>query len=405
VLSRTHRQLARLTAALTVGGLLATTGVGAAEARPAEPSARIAASTTITVTGHGWGHGHGMSQWGAQGAALKGKGYGQILSFYYPHTGWGKAGGKISALIVADKSRDVLVQARSGLKAKALKSGRTWRLAKKKPHAKRWRIKPLDGGRSALEFKTGSWHRLKAVKGDLQFDAGGAPIRLYLPHGSATYRGVLRSASPKPGKKERNTVNVVSLENYLKSVVPSEEYPSWKQAALRAQAVAARSYAAYERRFDGHGYFDVYDDTRDQAYRGASVEVSSTSKAVAATNGRIRTYGGKPAYTQFSASNGGYLLAGGKPYLVSKKDPYDTKASGDTNLNWTTKLTARQLMDRFTHGEPITGITLSKVAGTSGHYVRTVTFTWDGGVNHVSADTFKTWAGLKSTYFTISPTS
>jgi SpoIID/LytB domain protein len=42
-----------------------------------------------TVDGHGYGHGHGMSQYGAQGAALKGLSYSKIIDFYYPRTSWG----------------------------------------------------------------------------------------------------------------------------------------------------------------------------------------------------------------------------------------------------------------------------------------------------------------------------
>jgi len=394
--------LSRLTVAVAAGALVATTGVGAAEAKSAGHADRLSPSAKVTVAGRGWGHGHGMSQWGAQGAAKKGKSANQILSFYYPHTAGGKAGGRVRVLITTDTTRDVLVKARSGLTAKAVKSGKVFKIAERKPKATRWRIKPVSGGRSAVDFKTKGWHRFKTVKGDLQFNAGGKPIHLYLPHGrSATYRGILRSASPKAGKMERNTVNILSLETYLRSVVPAEAYSSWKQAALQAQAVAARTYAVYERAHSSRGYFDLYSDTRSQAYPGVATETSATTKAVKATKGRIRTYAGKSAFTQFSASNGGFALDGGKAYLVSKKDPYDTKASGDTNLSWTKKITARKLMDRFTHGHPITAITLAKVGGTGGRYVRTVTFEWDGGINRVPAGTFKSWAGLKSTYFTI----
>lgn len=407
---RSSSYLSRPTIVGTAVGLLAGVGVatigtgaaGAADAAPAAQPKAMAPSTTVTVSGRGWGHGHGMSQWGAEGAAKKGKSYSQILSFYYPHTRAGQAGGRVRVLITSDTSRDVVVQARSGLKAQAVRSGRTWKLATKKPKATRWKITPASGGRSTLSYKKGGWHRFTTVTGALQFTAGGTPIRLYLPHGaSAEYRGVLRSAIPASGMN-RDTLNIVSLENYLKSVVPAEAYPSWKPAALKAQAVAARSYAVHERRSNAHGYFDVYSDTRSQAYPGASSETGSTNQAVAATRGRIRTYAGTAAYTQFSASNGGFLLAGGEPYLVSKKDPYDTTAAGDPNLTWTRKLTARQLMSRFTHGNQITGITEAYVAGTGGRYVSTVTFTWDGGVNHVPADTFKSWAGLNSTWFTVS---
>ncbi|MEP9384060.1 SpoIID/LytB domain-containing protein [Nocardioides cheoyonin] len=362
---------------------------------------RLAPSTKVTITGHGYGHGHGMSQWGAQGAALKGKTYPQILSFYYPHTGSGRVGGTIRALITRDTSADVVVQNRSGLVARAVATGRTWKLPSLRPKASRFKITPVSGGRSALAYKVKSgWHRMSVVKGDLAFNAGGRPIRLYLPSGSAEYRGTLRSASPKPGKWGRRTVNIVSLEAYLKGVVPNEAYPSWRPAALRAQAVAARSYAAHGRNHPRARYFDVYDDTRDQAYGGYDFETSTTSAAVDATRGRVRTYGGKPAYTQFSASNGGYLLKGDKPYLVSKKDPYDVKASGDPNLTWKRTVTVRQIMNRWPSAGGIVSIRVSKrVAGTGGRYVDTVTIEGTKRTYTATGSAVESWAGLKSTWF------
>ncbi|MFT4083028.1 MAG: SpoIID/LytB domain-containing protein [Nocardioides sp.] len=388
---------ARLAAALTTGALVATAGVACGKEADPLPN-----STKITITGHGNGHGHGMAQWGAQGAAKKGKSYRQILSFYYPGTRWGTASGNLRVLIGDDTTRDVLVSARSGLRARAA-SGRTWKLAHLHPNATRWRIVPVSATRDALEYKTSSWHRQATATGTVGFTAGGAAMTLLLPHGkSASYRGTLRSVAPRSGSKARKTVNVVSLDNYLAGVVPAEVYSSWKAAALKAQAVAARSYAVYQRVHDAHGWFDVYDDTRDQAYDGAGGEASTTTAAVKATSGKILTYGGSVAFTQFSASNGGYMLAGSVPYLVSKRDPYDAKASGDPSLTWTKKVTVKQIRARWPSAGKILSVKVTKrVSGTGGRYVKVVTVEGQDRTYQVSGDAFRSWAGLSSTWFSL----
>jgi len=63
-------------------------------------------------------------------------------------------------------------------------------------------------------------------------------------------------------------VNYVSLESYLRSVVPSESPSSWRRAALQAQAVAARTYAMWRRAYGNLGYADICDTTACQVYHG-----------------------------------------------------------------------------------------------------------------------------------------
>ena len=70
-----------------------------------------------------------------------------------------------------------------------------------------------------------------------------------------------------------------------------------------------------------------------------SAEFSSTNEATTATAGQIRTYHGAPAFTQFSASSGGWTSDGGKPYLPAQKDPYDGW-SGNRVHTWSTTVTS-----------------------------------------------------------------
>lgn len=282
---------------------------------PGQASAR--AADTVRLVTNGYGHGHGMSQNGADARGEAGQTYRQILRFYYPGLAQGTAAGSMRVLISADTSPDVVVLDRAGLKVTSLGSGRTYDLTQRKD-AERWRITPASGGRSTIASKArrGSWRPFKTVPGSAQFTAGGSPITLVTPSGRAAYRGALRSV-------RRDTVNVVPLEAYLRGVVAREMPTYFDPEALRAQSVAARTFAAYERGASKYGHFDVYDTTSSQVYGGVDDEYTQTDAAIRATARQVLTYQGKPAYTQFSSSNGGWMAAGSQPYLVAKQDPFD----------------------------------------------------------------------------------
>jgi stage II sporulation protein D len=122
----------------------------------------------------------------------------------------------------------------------------------------------------------------------------------------------------------------VPLENYVAGVVSRESPSSWPIEALKAQAVAARTYAVTTSKA-GDG-FDQYADTRSQVYGGVAAETASSNEAVAATRGQVVTYDGRPVVTYFFSTSGGrtedveYSFIGSdpKPWLKSVKDPYDS---------------------------------------------------------------------------------
>src|SRR4051812_46050934 len=186
---------------------------------------------TLTIHGRGYGHGHGMSQWGAQGAALKGLSAKQIVKFYYPHTKGGHAGGRVRVLICADTDNNTTVVNRSGLRVHDLKSGRTSVLpAKGKAgHATQWRMSAGSGGRTRVLFRNDGWHLWQKLPGDGEFSAP-EPIKLVTGSGKVTYRGSLQSRTPSraesrcPVGSRRVTVNKTSLEAYVQGVVPREAY-------------------------------------------------------------------------------------------------------------------------------------------------------------------------------------
>ena len=381
---------------------LAAAGVTSSAAPAAATTWQAPGSASITVVGHGNGHGHGLSQYGAQRAATKGLGYRQILRHYYPGTSSGKAGGAIKVLLTADTTRDVVVAARSGLTARAVAGGaRPVALTKARPKARLWRITPLPGRRSAIDYKVGAWRRLTVVRGDAELFAGGRPIRLLVPGGSRSYRGALRSASPGPGP-DRDTVNVLGLDAYLKGVVAREVPSYWHPQALRAQAVAARTYAAFDRATTDRGHYDVCDTDACQVYGGSTDEVASTSAAVDATRGQVQTKGGRPIFAQFSASNGGWSSAGAFAYLPAKRDRFDAFPGNDFH-DWAVPTTDRRIEAQWPQIGDLVSIGTSDRDGNGewGGRVGTVTLTGSAGAVDVSGDDFRFLMGLYSTWFTV----
>ncbi len=102
-------------------------------------------------------------------------------------------------------------------------------------------------------------------------------------------------------------INDLPLEDYLKGVVPSEMPSKWNTEALKAQAIAARSYAVATKSAGKHASkgFDLVDTTADQAYGGASAEKTTTSKAVEDTKGIVLVQDKKVLPTYYHASSGG----------------------------------------------------------------------------------------------------
>ncbi len=106
-------------------------------------------------------------------------------------------------------------------------------------------------------------------------------------------------------------INNLPLEDYLLGVVPAEMPSKWCYEALKAQAIAARSYAiANKGKRASHGY-DLKDTPEDQAYGGASAETAPTNSAVIETKGEVLTYNQKVIPAYYSASAGGHTTNSG----------------------------------------------------------------------------------------------
>lgn len=182
-----------------------------------------------------------------------------------------------------------------------------------------------------------------ALPATVTLTASHGVVRVYWNPGTATdYRESL--VVTRAGGLSR-VVNRLHLESYLRGVVPRESPASWPVQALRAQAVAARTYAYGRLRNPLSAYYDICPTTACQVYGGAtnyrtdgtrlSGEEARSTTAVTTTGGTILTYRGAPAATEYSASHGGWIAYGGRSYLPAKKDP---NTAGDPYANWSVRV-------------------------------------------------------------------
>jgi stage II sporulation protein D len=350
----------------------------------------------ITIKGHGYGHGHGMSQYGAEGAARQGLTYRQIANFYYPGTTWGTARGPVRVQISADTTDDLVVLARGRLRLHDSGTGSVTRLPAN--GATRWRIVVNSAGEDRVAYLTDRWRPWRGLEGEGAFSAGGAPVTLVTPSGLRRYRGRLAADAPTAGSRARNTINTLSLESYLKGVVPLEMPALWSRAAVQAQAVAARTYAAYER---AHRTGPLCDTTSCQVYGGYDAEHPASNDAVEKTAHDALLHKGAPAFTQFASSSGGWTSAGSMPYLPAKADPYDDWA-GNPVHSWSTRISDTLIESRWPALGNLTRITVTQRDGNGewGGRVGSVTLVGGRGRVTVSGDTLRAVLGLRSTWVT-----
>jgi SpoIID/LytB domain protein len=399
-MSRVRRTSATLlAAALTTAGLLAVAPGTATAANEPHP---VNGDSTVTIQGGGYGHGYGMSQYGAEGAARQGLTWKKIARFYYPGTKWGRAGGRVRILLTADTDRKVTVRAAKGLRVRRVANGRVWDLPSN--GAARWRLVARNQG-SQVQFDRGSgWRVWKNVGGEAEFRSRTGTVTLLA--GSATpYRGALRLARPvdASGPKARVTVNVVGMQQYLRGVVPLEIPALWHPQAVSAQAVAARTYAARERADNRTRHYDLCDTTMCQVYGGAGAEHTASDAAIRRTKGHVLTYGGKPAFTQFSASNGGQAAQGSMPYLKAQVDPYDGW-KGNPYHTWKVEFTDREIEKLWPQIGDLQRIVITQRDGNGrwGGRVLGARLVGANGRVDVSGSELRSTLGLRSNYLRIS---
>jgi stage II sporulation protein D len=270
----------------------------------------FAAKARFTIRGAGFGHGVGMSQYGALGFAQHGKTYDQILRHYYTGTELGTTDPAATVRVLVQSTGTASFSGASQAGTRALNPARTY--------------KARRHGATQVDLLSSTGRRIATFSAPLQVSGPDGVVTL---GGAGTYRGVLEfRPDPFAGI---NAINAVSLEDYVAGVVSRESPSSWPAEALKAQAVAARTYAITTSKA-GAGW-DQYADTRSQVYGGVAAETASTNQAVADTRGQVVTYDGEPVVTFFFSTSGGRtedventnVGAGPQPHLKSVADPYD----------------------------------------------------------------------------------
>jgi stage II sporulation protein D len=158
------------------------------------------------------------------------------------------------------------------------------------------------------------------------------------------YRGNLEV---RPGENGLTVINELPIEQYLYGVVPAEIPASFSAEALKAQAVAARSYLSAQLGTYASFGFDVLDNQSNQVYKGYDIENPMTSVAVDVTNGMVLVKHGQPVAALFHSSSGGYtensedVWNDKLAFIRTKEDPFDNNSK---YYNWSVTYSASELV-------------------------------------------------------------
>lgn len=389
---------------LVVLVLAVAASTAAAQSTPPTPSYGEA---LLVVSGRGWGHGVGMSQYGAYGQAKAGRTFDQILSYYYPGTQLGTAPATQLRVLLAEGRQAVVVSSTAPFTARDA-GGRLFKLpagsltlgptlSLPPPPAKQSGTATAPApapSPSPAPQPAPSPKPQPAPKPPLLLNP---PKRGTLALDGRAYRGQLEVSVQR---KYLRVIDVIDLESYVQGVIAGEMPFTWPQEALKAQAVAARSYALAT--LVKGKPFDLYPDARSQVYLGVAGEKASTTEAVRSTAGQIVTYAGKVATTMYFSSSGGKTASAADvfgtpiPYLVSRPDPWD-KASpyyrwGPVLLGARTVQSKLDLADRV--------VDASTVPTPSGR-IRSLVLQTTSGSESVPASLVRSALGLRSTWLTV----
>jgi stage II sporulation protein D len=288
----------------------------------------LAHGATWVTKGRGSGHGVGMSQYGAFGLAQHGSGYRQILDHYYVHTRIGETNASGIKVLLDSGPNSVAFSKAVRACGKDLNPDRTYKFVR---------------ANDEVVLRRSSGKTLKRC-GAAGTASGEGVVKI---GGLGRYRGDLKARTSSAGGLL--VINEVGLTGYVRGVIANEMPSSWPKDALRAQAVAARSYALASR---SSGPFDVYDDTRSQVYGGKDSETKATNRATRATAGEVVEHSGEVATTYFFSSSGGrtenveFGFPGSSPvaYLKSVGDPYDDLSP---DHRWKVTLSQSQMESRL----------------------------------------------------------
>ncbi|HEX9711344.1 MAG TPA: SpoIID/LytB domain-containing protein [Actinomycetota bacterium] len=383
---------------LTAGALLL------ADASPIESHP----SRALIVTGRGFGHGRGLGQWGARGMAEQGADWRRIVSHYYRAASVSR-----SRPIEVIRVRVQIARRMIGWSSKpfTVASGDR-RSTVQKPEAL---VRVRRAGAKLIveraRRRSGPWRRMMVTEQAVVVRAGRAPVWLFRPGGGLrAYEGAI---VVRPRREQLAAVNHVAFERYVASVLPREMPASWPGQALRAQAVAARTYAAnvaVRARRAGMTH-DICASTGCQVYGGVAWRESLSDRptisthpratgATRATVDRILTYRGRAIFAQYSSSTGGYTDRGDAPYLRAVPDPADRISPHHA---WRRVIPASALESRWPDIGTVTGVRVTKRSGVGawGGRVRRMVVEGSRGRIGLSGDRFQAVFGLRSDWYVV----
>lgn len=224
-----------------------------------------------------------------------------------------------------------------------------------------------------------------------------------------SYRGILEILAKKGGL---TAVNLVPLDDYLLSVVPEEMPTDWPAEALKAQSIAARSFALHNRDRHGADGFDLCTTTHCQVYTGVGAEKTASTAAIKATEGEVLFYGTEPIDALFHTDSGGMtensenVWGSFVPYLRAVKD---TPAK---TMPWTKevpvavfeqKLAAKGHKVGKVRSLALSSLQIGKAAAdrTASGRVKTITVKGTKGTASLTGNELRSMFGLKSTLFDV----
>lgn len=206
-----------------------------------------------------------------------------------------------------------------------------------------------------------------------------------------------------PTEKGLTAVNWVDLEEYLYSVIGGEMNSSWPQEALKAQAIAARTYALYKREQQRNNPIFDLGDTPDrwQIYKGVSSESRNTYAAVDSTAGQVLTYDNRIILSVFHACSGGHtenvedVWGNPLPYLRAVQD-FDQNIK---ECNWSRTFTPGEISSRISGVGNVRDMIIESLSPFRS--VKTLRIVGDQGTKVLKGEAVRTALKLRSTRFTL----
>ncbi|HEX2041498.1 MAG TPA: SpoIID/LytB domain-containing protein [Acidimicrobiales bacterium] len=407
----------------------------------------------VVISGRGWGHGVGMAQDGAYWMGVAGASTQQILNQFYPGTSIGRRGGTVRVDVFTSAGPATIIELPGGGEIRDAESGpQSAGFPVKLGPGARVRF-ALVGGRYQVTAPDGGRLGPAPAPAPAPPAAGPPPPPPPPPTTTTTRGGILGLLPPPPpssrpqppparpapgatappptapaiptsgrglwavpagvagvpeqGRRYRGTlqasaaggglrlINHIDVEQYLRGMGEVLE-PGWPQASLRAQAVAARTYALRA------GGGTICNTQQCQVYLGQQAEYGAMDRAVAATRGQVLVHGGALAEAVYSANAGGVSATPEEGFGPGSPSPPYLRAAPYTTQNpdpWTVRVGVAELAARLGYPGGLSGVRVSR-EGPSGRALE-VTLEGDAGPVTVDGKRFATTLSLRSTLFTL----